>query len=445
MAAHREGHVEEIALVPLNRRVHLIPNGTIPSVPLHVPQHNETVPRCNIIAVCCCYAIAIAISCAAMLYQFGVFSDLGYWTTPTLRGRRNGQGMPLVVLWSVPRGEGVVETANELAVVGYEPVISACYNGGSQRPRNCVFTENHQRTQESNAVVFHSAFFSVYDVPEKRAADQLWVLWAPSRLLPARSNSLRGLTVETLPSVAKMFNWTFSHWDEADVHVPHKQWRCGGLVNDSRNLTEWEQNSFQEATNRKDAAWIVDECQMQRIRKQVGQPPAAAVASPIRLSLITACGSAYCKSRTECVRYVAENFHFIFVSKSPGCFASADEVIYDAFQYDLVPVVFGLPKDAVGLPKRSVVNAASLNKPGELAKHLRSLLDEPSKYESYFAWKRECVVTSPLSDLCALCDALYEEPVRAAAYSQALEWWTNITACSDLALHFFNGIVETPM
>lgn len=169
------------------------------------------------------------------------------------------------------------------AIVAYDPVVSACFKSGSQQPRSCVFTQYQDRTKESNAVVFNSAFFSVYDVPDKRAADHLWVLWAPSRLRRARSNSLRGLTADTLPSVAKMFNWTLSRWDEADVHVPCKQWRRGGLVNDSRVLKEWERNRFRAATKRKDAAWIVDECEMQRIRKEVGQP--ASVASPIRLSL----------------------------------------------------------------------------------------------------------------------------------------------------------------
>lgn len=283
MAAHREDHGEEIALARLNQQVDLIPNGTIPSVPLHVPQRDGTGPRCNVFTLCCCYIIAMTITCLARLYELGILPGLENSTAPTLRGRSNGQGMPLIVLWSVPRDEGVVETAKGPAIVGYEPVVSACYNGGSQQPHHCVFTENHGRTKESNAVVFHSAFFSVYDVPDKRAADHLWVLWAPSRLRRARSNSLRGLTADTLPSVAKMFNWTLSRWDEADVHVPCKQWRRGGLVNDSRVLKEWERNRFRAATKRKDAAWIVDECEMQRIRKEVGQP--ASVASPIRLSL----------------------------------------------------------------------------------------------------------------------------------------------------------------
>lgn len=84
MAAPLDDHGEEIPVQPLNYQVHLIPNGTIPSVPLPVPQRRETGRRWKTIILWLLYAIFGAlILYIILLYDLGAFSGQGNSTTPT--------------------------------------------------------------------------------------------------------------------------------------------------------------------------------------------------------------------------------------------------------------------------------------------------------------------------------------------------------------------------
>ncbi|XP_037504706.1 glycoprotein 3-alpha-L-fucosyltransferase A [Rhipicephalus sanguineus] len=246
-----------------------------------------------------------------------------------------------------------------------------------------------------------------------------------------------------------MFTWTMAYRDDADVVVPYKTWRCDSASDTP--LTATIKPSFNTLTfkNRKDAAWIVGSCEQYRFEKQIlsidgvddpygcqSDSISPSTEGTVSIRLYPDCGVNECSSRGECVRHIAENYNFIFVSLKPECFQSAYELIYDAFQHNIVPVVLAPPNSKLTVPEHSVVSSADFREPGELAAKLVELLNDRSMYESYFAWKQNCSLMYPENELCPLCRALWQSPTgRLSVHPNVYEWWERRLICQRESLH----------
>lgn len=466
MAEHNDELAEEVPLQPLNvndpadDEAAALPNGTVPAIHLHIPPVIRMWKRYKKRIIWFGLGVLLVVFLLGMSFLIRSFRGQGFHvrgrpsrtpqapvsvpsSPPQLpwRSRVDPNRVPRILLWNPPK-DLVMAAANNSSLT-----VSVCSKKGSEQYRQCAVTRSRDNATDSDAVVFHSDALKAEDLPFSRSANQVWVFWAPNRLPLGGSSYANKISAAVLLSVEKAFNWSMGHRDDADVHIPYKHWRCSGPANNYRTKKA-RQNKIEAMSKRKDAAWIVGACEHERIRKEMPKPLPAKVAARIPVSLLMDCGSAFCHSGPQCVQHVAENYHFIFVSTSPDCFESAEELIYDAFQYDVVPVVFVSPNTTLLLPENSFVNAAYFREPGQLASLLRSLLDNRGAYESYFAWKRNCSVTSLDSDLCALCSALYEEPVRKGARLDILEWLQGRTLCArhHFALDsFFVAESEMPL
>lgn len=374
------------------------------------------------------------------------------------RDRTDDVGVPRILVWNRPS----LETGVVPHWLWKTP--RACSKGSTHGPRReCEVTNDRDLLMKSDAILFHANHLNPVDLPNWRANLQMWVFWVHTPL-PLADSSAATQSALSLPPMATLFNWTMGHRDDADVKVPYRTWICrnhtdtqtrrnaikraaGRQVKDSQGTDMAASNLLN--TKKKDAAWILADCELNRFDEVRSVPPSGvtgevsySMVNTVHLRLFPVCGATQCTSPADCVRQIAEEYHFIVVSLTPECFSSAEELIYDAFEHDVVPVVLA-PQDAVlNLPPNSVVSSSSLQGHGQLSGYLRSLLDDPVKYQSYFAWKRNCTVAKPKDDLCPLCESLWEQPMRGGAHRDVLQWWTLRSNCEDEPLYGLDSTFE---
>ncbi|KAH9377482.1 hypothetical protein HPB48_006257 [Haemaphysalis longicornis] len=360
-------------------------------------------------------------------------------TSPWLpwRDRTDDVGVPRILVWNRP----LLEAGARTQWLWKTP--RACSSGSTRGPRReCEVTNDRDLLMKSDAILFHGNHLNRADIPNWRADLQMWVFWVHTPL-PLADTSEGAKSALELPDMARLFNWTMGHRDDADVKVPYRTWTCR-----NRTGSKTRQRETEGATVGQLGSWLTVNLTAS-IRHEIPVPlrPKATflhenVDHPVYLRLFPACGAAQCTSPARCVRQIARDYHFIIVSLTPECFSSAEELIYDAFEHDVVPVVLA-PHDAVlNLPPNSVVTSSNLQGHGQLSGYLRSLLDDPAKYESYFAWKQHCTVATPEDDLCPLCERLWEQPMRKGVSLDALQWWTLRSRCEDEPLFGLDSTFE---
>ncbi|KAH9377630.1 hypothetical protein HPB48_019249 [Haemaphysalis longicornis] len=349
------------------------------------------------------------------------------------RHRASHHRMPRILLWNPhvqkwrqsimatpDMGDGT--DAESIARIADCAAISR--RGVSER---CEVAHNRDLLSHSDAVVFNGDHFNAYDLPAERTVDQVWVFSVKMRQLSydySKKTSLGNSEVNAL------FNWTMAHRDDADVRLPRKIWRFR-LSPVSSSATE----PITYLSPRRPAALIVGACNKAHIIDHFAAFSSSnatgeeTVAAGFHLHALLQCGEGVCPSLEVCVAYVAARYHFILVFKSPDCFPSMYDVIFEAFKYDLVPVFLGPPDVTLDVPPHSVVSSGKLEPSVPLSSHLQSILDDPRQYESFFSWKKGRVIVDLDDEMCPLCCALWERNLRKGVNGKVKEWLDNRTKC----------------
>ncbi|KAK8772104.1 hypothetical protein V5799_017090 [Amblyomma americanum] len=306
---------------------------------------------------------------------------------------------------------------------------------GSVRSVTCEVTDNRHMLMWTDAIVFESDRVTALDLPKNRSRSQLWVLWARTHLSPENLRAVADNDLRTgsfTHEMGPLFNWTMGNREDADIVVPYMHWRCG------QSQSFAAQSQKQEHRERRDLGWIVGECEHRSYADMLALRPSNVTSvlggldiGSVRVHMLRGCGRTHCGNRTECVAYIAERFKFIVVSLTPDCFHSAYEVIFEAFKYNLVPIVLAPPKTILKIPDGSVVSSAHLQGPGQLAAHVNALLKNPNKYHAYFLWKRRCSLIPIKISLCSLCGALWKKPLRKQMHPNARDWWIKPAKCTE--------------
>ncbi|XP_070381105.1 alpha-(1,3)-fucosyltransferase 4-like [Dermacentor albipictus] len=385
-------------------------------------------PKCRIFLlaiICLVFVTAIIAIVIAVIHSLKPTPGTPVPPPPWLpwRNRTDDNGLPRLLLWEPRplRNNPLSLTADAAA---WSDTIQCELDGRDVEV--CEITNDRRRLMRSDAVVFYAEHVDQYDIPAQRAAPQMWVFWAPAHPLPTGKGGWLVNSYLPPPLVANLFNWTMGRRDDADVVIPYKTWRCDASTDEP--VSAYQSRHTEQP--RRDAAWLVDDCEENRFESEVLHSTVDGEGT-VYIRLFTACGTSECGSPAECIGYIAQRYHFLVVSLEPMCFQSAYELIYDAFEYDVVPVILTPPGATLEVPEHSVVSSAELHGKGQLAKYLRTLLDDPEKYNSYFAWKRNCFVATEVKLLCPLCHALWETPMRQPPHPNVLEWWTRGTNCRD--------------
>ncbi|KAH6931947.1 hypothetical protein HPB50_001793 [Hyalomma asiaticum] len=377
---------------------------------------------CLLLFVCFIVAVAIVVPLVTILQGRKVIPVAPTPPPPWLpwHNRTDDNGLPRILLWNPPVDQPKRPLSHRVSSDFHtrEDTISCYYRGPDEE--KCSVTRNRRLLDRSDAVVFYAERLFRYDMPRWRANAQMWVFWARSHLPSMGKAEKYSNPSLSLPLLRHSFNWTMGYRNDADVVIPYKNYYC------ARPSSEAWYSPPEEP--RMDAAWLVDDCEVNRFKTETSRPSVHDNGT-VRIRLFPACGASQCGSPSECIKYIAQRYYFIVVSLEPVCFQSADELIYQAFKHSVVPVLLAPPGVRLHVPEHSVVSSAELHGKGELAKYLRSLLDEPSKYYDYFAWKERCSLVTMANWFCHLCHALRETPVRRRPHTDVLEWWTRRFDC----------------
>lgn len=368
-----------------------------------------------------------------------------YW-----KDRRGDVLVPRILVWTGPPSA----TWEDSRVVRAPRNQTACNftvthdEGPDFSPRQCTVTYNRSLVMESDVIVFQADLASIGDLPRKRASGQRWVFWArtqPAALTPPRSvgagnaKSRVSLTESSsaLPfQVAQTFNWTMGHREDAVIRVVHKTF-APSPVSTNGSLPPSTTPKDRSSTPRWDAAWIISACEQKILEKEhervgrlkEGEHDPYTTTGKIDVQLLPNCGAGHCSSLADCVAQIAKKYKFIVVSSTPACFQSIDDLVYEAFKHDIVPVVLASPNIKLNVPPDSVVSTADVTIPGRFHERLRQLLENPKSYESYFAWKRNFATTTLEDELCPLCHAVQKQKQEASAELDYREWWELRARC----------------
>lgn len=325
----------------------------------------------------------------------------------------------------------------------------------SQLP--CFVTHDRSLLMESDAIVFHADIVNVSDLPRKRASNQLWVFWARTHpaapapvddYLEEATSHVEGTgTPSSLPiQLSQIFNWTMAHREDAAVHIAHKSFVPEFPSTADMLSSIFIQSPRSALSRRRDAVWIASNCELEKLKEEqerrrrnndlvddLGDLHELDGMTQTDLQVLPDCGASQCKSPTDCVAQIAKKFKFIVVASTPACFESVDDLVYEAFKHDIVPVVLASPNFKLSFPPKSVVTTR--DKPGRFPELLHALLTDPGKYEAYFDWKQKFRVTTLENELCPLCLAMQEQPKRTSPPAlDYREWWERRVSCRAEAL-----------
>ncbi|KAH8042548.1 hypothetical protein HPB51_024479 [Rhipicephalus microplus] len=336
------------------------------------------------------------------------------------RDRKRDSGHPRILVW------------NKTGFAQWWIRDSAICATDDEHSVKCDVTQDTHYLMTSDAVVVLAEQLDALGLPRLRTAAQLWVFWARTPF------TYYGDTVneyERFPSLAPVFNWTMAPRDDADIVLTYDAWRCI-----SANSTEQPTDSTSREV-KEDVAWIVGSCELRRLSSNIRAAREKkdltrnGLGGKVGMQLFQDCGEDQCSSPEKCIAYVARNYHFVLVSLKPDCFQSPYELIYNAFKYNVVPIVLAPPNTTLNVPVHSVVSTSDLQDAGELATHLRNLLSDRSLYENYFAWKRNCSWSSSEDELCPVCRALWKTPAYYRhSHPDIQAWWSRGSQCKDVSL-----------
>jgi len=100
---------------------------------------------------------------------------------------------------------------------------------------------------------------------------------------------------------------------------------------------------------------------------------------------------------------------------------------------DIVPIVMGAHPDdyARSSPPNSYIHVDDFESPKELAKFLKQVYNDKSRYQSYLKWKQEGRFINTFF-WCRLCALLHSHRAEHESYSypDMHGWWNPINTCS---------------
>ncbi|KAH6934607.1 hypothetical protein HPB50_025693 [Hyalomma asiaticum] len=262
------------------------------------------------------------------------------------RLRKHDSGIPRILLWDGIKKSFSYDNESSETKMRWSSNITECpFEEARSGMVECEITDNRYRFEWSDAVVFEANRLSTYDLPHIWPRFPMWVLWAQIHLSPDSE-----FTHNSYPyDVRTRFNWTMGRREDADIVVPYKSWRCG-VRGDAMVAETAERNrkALGRSLRSGQVAWISGTCEKeayQQIREMAkhsgdGQSGILGVRH-VDIGMFDQCGRGTCATPLECVRQIAAHYNFIVVRLQPDCFHSPYELIYEAFEYDLVPVGVG--------------------------------------------------------------------------------------------------------
>ena len=100
------------------------------------------------------------------------------------------------------------------------------------------------------------------------------------------------------------------------------------------------------------------------------------------------CQELKCPEEQNCWAFLGRTYKFYMAFENTLCLDYVTEKAFEAYKYDLVPVVYAWLNDSTILPPGSYINALDFKSHKDLADYLRYLDTHEEEYLKFFEWKR---------------------------------------------------------
>ncbi|XP_053987777.1 alpha-(1,3)-fucosyltransferase C-like [Hylaeus volcanicus] len=315
---------------------------------------------------------------------------------------------------------------NEMFYMGKGDIFRDC------PVNNCYATHARDFADllDFDAVLFHGNEIDLEDMPAKRSTRQWYVF------VNLESPANRPLAS---PFFEDYFNTTMTYRLDSDVVWTYgtvKDATTDQIVAPLRN-TSWEkfynfsgdqEEDLADASllaairgKTKPVAWFVSNCKAKSGREEYVRE----LSSHISVDIYGDCGQYSCPRSVNCFKTVAEPDYFFYLSfENSFCQDYVTEKLYNAFSYNVVPIVYGGANYSIFAPPRSYINALDFDSPEDLAEYLKWLIENPSEYRKHLEWKKYYKIdTSNRHAACNLCEFLHEER-EPRQYTVLSDWYS---------------------
>ncbi|KAG8200826.1 hypothetical protein JTE90_006405 [Oedothorax gibbosus] len=274
----------------------------------------------------------------------------------------------------------------------------------------CYVTKDSTKVLKADAVLFHLRDLEVYSLPKRRTPEQVWILY---------SMEPPWLEIQDLRKFKGIFNWTMSYRRGSDVLMRYGF--IGRKPSNSKVL--WKRQKAGLDDDR--AAWLVSNCRTDGNRE--GYVERLRKVFPV--DVYGGCGKESCRPAEthKCYARLEFRYKFYLAFENAVCRDYVTEKLFNALEYDMVPVVFGGANYSHIVPEGSVINAMDFRSPEHLGRYLWKVSKNDTLYRSFFTWKQH--YRSYIQPwMCDLCSKLHEKrPVSKQLDLE--EWWNEGNSC----------------
>ncbi|GIY49959.1 glycoprotein 3-alpha-L-fucosyltransferase A [Caerostris darwini] len=253
---------------------------------------------------------------------------------------------------------------------------------------NCRVTFKRKNLRKADAILFHLIDTKAEDLPPTRHPRQVWILYnmEPPWLVKKQAGT-------QLHLLNNRFNWTMSYRNKSDVVA-----RYGFTMSSTK--------SFNRIVGEKsrNVVWFASDCLTDSKREDYVKE----MQKYIDVDVYGSCGNHRCypSQSFTCYSEILKNYRFYLSFENAICTDYVTEKFFNAFNFDIVPVVMGALDYSLLIPKNSFINAVHYPEPKTLAETLLKIASNSSEYIEFL--KNKALFKAFLDPwMCRLCDRLH--------------------------------------
>ncbi|KAJ8302747.1 hypothetical protein KUTeg_019143 [Tegillarca granosa] len=279
-------------------------------------------------------------------------------------------------------------------------------------PYKCDFTDDKNRWNESEAVIFEASAHP--RVPKQgKKKKQIWIFFTLE-------------SPKTYPNGFKqwknLMNWTMTYRLDSDI------WTF------NHEIVLKENSRYNPSNKSKPVSWLVSHCNVQSRRDEFTK----ILKKHIKVDTFGKCGTmkVNCKgiANNDCWRVFFKRYFFYLSFENSFCRDYITEKAFNPLNNSIVPVVRGGAFYNKYLPLQSYINTANFETIKSLSDYLKNLIENEALYQSFFKWRKQYTVrvyNRIFKSFCELCRRLHFKDKYRRYYESLYDWWVTGAHCNN--------------